>query len=103
MKYKDGREHLLFRENKAWITEFFFYTDDGIEPRLVSPVYSCKAKEQTDAIAEAWDSYVKGEETNIYHVPVNLGTTPLNEVIDDERNKKLEELEQLPVQLYFEL
>lgn len=61
----DGREYKLFIENRAYMTTFWFYTDDGVEPRICSSSYAfdnedprCVAKE---FINDRWQEFKNSE------------------------------------------
>lgn len=100
-KTKDGREHTIFVDRRAFYVEWFFYTDDGIEPRLVSPVYGCTDKLFPEALVESWKAYVNNDACPYTKSELKRAETDTGK-IDDEYNKAQEEIEKLPTQLYFE-
>lgn len=107
MRIKNGREYKTYTDKRAYIVEVLFYTDDG-QGRDVSPIYTVDDVLMPDILDTLWDCFYSNttpEEAGIKTSPyqtINVGVSGLNEKIDGERNKKLEELEKLPKVLYFE-
>ena len=93
-------------ETRAYMAQLFFYTDD-FQQRNISPLYTVDVAYMPGIIDELWDCFYndvlpvdKRIKTSPYQ-HIQIGVTTGNYEIDDERNKKLEELEKLPKTLYF--
>lgn len=90
MRIKNNREFKIFTEERGFQTAFFFYTDDGQSPRRMSPMYFTKKEDEEKGIEAAWEEFMKIK---------NDAFPEYEPKIDEEHNRQLEELENLPKEL----
>lgn len=103
IRTKDGRNYVTYKDARAFNVEWFFYTDDGVNPRIVSPQYCApELLGINEAMDNSWESFCNG--TTSEH-QILSAVDPLrashDDEIDHDRNKQLEELEKLPKTLFF--